>query len=178
MAQNGRLIQKILCRWRLVTSRLSLGRDPAYHRQLTSCAKPPPINGPVTLPIAHIIDRNPIHLPRSRSGTTSVMIISASARIPPPPTPWILRPTKISPNPFATAAMMEPIVKSTTASKSSGFRPKMLEKLANVGWKTVEVRRKEVPAQKASTAEPWSFSAMMGRATEMEVASRAVARTI
>jgi len=39
----------------------------------------------------------------------------------------------------------------------------------------VEVRRKEVPDQKASMAVPWSFAAMMGRATERVVASRATA---
>ena len=39
----------------------------------------------------------------------------------------------------------------------------------------MEVRRKEVPDQKASMAVPWSFAAMMGRATERVVASRATA---
>ena len=38
------------------------------------------------------------------------------------------------------------------------------------------MRRKDVPDQKASIAVPWSFDAMMGRATEREVASRAAAR--
>ena len=39
-------------------------------------------------------------------------------------------------------------------------RPKTLEKDAMVGWKTVEVRRYDVAAQKASSALPLSFSAM------------------
>lgn len=43
----------------------------------------------------------------------------------------------------------------------TGLRPKMLESEPVMGWKTVEVRRKEVPAQKASIAVPPSFWAMI-----------------
>lgn len=46
------------------------------------------------------------------------------------------------------------------------------------GWKTAEVTRNEVPDQKASMAEPRSFTVMMGRAIEREVASRAAARVM
>lgn len=46
------------------------------------------------------------------------------------------------------------------------------------GWKTAEVTRNEVPDQKASIAVPLSFSVMMGRAMERDVASRAVARVM
>lgn len=44
------------------------------------------------------------------------------------------------------------------------------------GWKTADVTKKEVPDQKASIAVPLSFSVMIGRAIEREVASIAAAR--
>jgi hypothetical protein len=47
-----------------------------------------------------------------------------------------------------------PAVKKTSARIRSGLRPKACERLAKLGWKTVERRRKEVPAQKASMAVP------------------------
>lgn len=45
-----------------------------------------------------------------------------------------------------------------------------------MGWKTVEVRRKEVPDQKASMAVPPRSCETMGRATLRDVASRAKTR--
>lgn len=42
-----------------------------------------------------------------------------------------------------------------------------------MAWKTVEVRRKEVPDQKASMAVPPRSCETMGRATLRDVASRA-----
>jgi hypothetical protein len=42
-----------------------------------------------------------------------------------------------------------------------GLRPKMWEKEPRTGWKIVEVRRKEVPDQKASIAVPLSTLAMI-----------------
>lgn len=114
--------------------------------------------GPDTDPIAHIIDRNPKNLPRSRNGTRSVTIISVREMIPPPPTPWIERPTRMTVKLFATPAMMAPMVKKTRETRMRARRPKMSEREAKFGWKTVEVRRKEVPDQKASIALPWSFS--------------------
>lgn len=45
-----------------------------------------------------------------------------------------------------------------------------------MGWKTVEVRRKEVPDQKASMAVPPRSCETMGRATLRDVASRATTR--
>lgn len=43
------------------------------------------------------------------------------------------------------------------ATSSTGLRPMMWDKEAHVGWKTVDVRRKEVPAQNASMAVPFKF---------------------
>lgn len=45
--------------------------------------------------------------------------------------------------------------------------------LPKTGWKTVDVSRNEVPAQKASIAVPLSTLAIMGKATLIEVASSA-----
>lgn len=46
------------------------------------------------------------------------------------------------------------------------------------GWKTADVSKNEVPDQNASRAVPLSFSAMIGKAILMEVASRAAASVI
>lgn len=43
------------------------------------------------------------------------------------------------------------------------------------GWNTAEVTRKEVPDQKASIADPLSFTVMMGNAILRDVASSAAA---
>lgn len=108
----------------------------------------------------------------------SVNMISVRAMIPPAPTPCSDRPIKRTVKLLARAPASDPAVKITIATRSKGFRPNMFEKLPYAGWNTVEQRRNDVPAQKASTAEPCSFSAMMGRATEIEVASRAAASVI
>jgi hypothetical protein len=50
--------------------------------------------------------------------------------------------------------MIAPRLKRVSAMSHSGLRPKTAENVAKHGWKTVVVRRKEVPAQNASTAEP------------------------
>lgn len=113
-AQNGRLIQKI-------------------HRQLASCEKAPPMMGPDTDPTAHIIDRKPKYFPRSRSGTRSVTMISVREMMPPPPMPWIDRPTRITVKLFATLATMAPAVKKTSAMRMSALRPKMSEREAKLG---------------------------------------------
>lgn len=99
---------------------------------------------------------------------------------------------------------MAPAVKKTRATRMRALRPKMSERAAKVGWKTVEVRRKEVPDQKASMAVPPSLEDIIcgwfvsgggagglfyfyfylgggrrtGRATEREVASRAAVRVM
>ena len=77
---------------------------------------------------------------------------------------------------FAVAATTEPTRKKASARMTRGLRPKMWLKLAKEGWKTVEVSRNDVPAQKASMAVPCSFCAMTGSATDMLVPSRATMR--
>jgi hypothetical protein len=77
---------------------------------------------------------------------------------------------------LASPATNAPIANKVSAPNTNGLRPKICEKDAKLGWKTVDVRRKEVPDQKASMAVPCSFAAMMGSATERVVASRATAK--
>jgi hypothetical protein len=55
---------------------------------------------------------------------------------------------------LATEAMMAPTVKIVKATRRTGFRPIIWEKEAHDGWKTVDARRNDVPAQKASIAVP------------------------
>ena len=82
------------------------------HLQDTFWEKAPPISGPVTDPIAHILPRYPNHAtlcqlrvcygciltdspPRADNGTRSVTSISPSVRIPPPPIPCMDRPMSL-----------------------------------------------------------------------------------
>lgn len=48
--------------------------------------------------------------------------------------------------------MIVPAAKIPIDTRSTGLRPIMCEKEAHDGWKTVDVRRNDVPAQKASIA--------------------------
>jgi hypothetical protein len=56
---------------------------------------------------------------------------------------------------------MAPTRKKISATMITGLRPKICENEAKLGWKIVDVRRKEVPAQKASIALPLSCLAMI-----------------
>jgi hypothetical protein len=124
------------------------------HLQFDFSAHAPPMTGPVTLPMAHCRLMSENHFPRSRSVTMSVTMTYVRATIPPPPIPWTDRPTRSVAELLATEAMIVPIVKITMDTSSTGFRPMICENEAHDGWKTVEVRRNEVPAQKASIAVP------------------------
>lgn len=55
----------------------------------------------------------------------------------------------------AKAQIKEPIAKQETETRIEGLRPSIWEMEAKVGWMTVDVRRKDVPVQKASMAVPW-----------------------
>ncbi len=129
--------------------------------QVTFCAKAPPMIGPVTEPTLHMALIIPNHCPLSLSGTKSVTTISVSAISPPPPIPCSERPTSRGPKFFETPATIAPTRKKTRATMMTCLRPKMCEKLAKLGWKMVEHSRKEVPAQNASIAVPFSFCAII-----------------
>jgi hypothetical protein len=113
------------------------------------------------------------HLPRSLKGTKSQAMISVKAITPPPPIPWTDRPTRMTVKFLATAATIAPTPKRTREPRMRGLRPKMWLKFPIMGWNTVLVSRKLVPDQKASIALPPRVCAMIGSATDSEVASRA-----
>lgn len=72
----------------------------------------------------------------------------------------------------AAVQIAVPAVKMRSAEISTGLRPKMWEKDAKVGWNTVEVRRKEVPAQKACIAVPLSSFAIVCTYISRAIATR------
>ncbi len=74
--------------------------------------------------------------------------------MPPPPIPWILLPTNKSVKSLARAQSSAPAEKKSSASRSSCRLPKLSDRAAMNGWKTALVRRYDVPAQKASEADP------------------------
>jgi hypothetical protein len=65
------------------------------------------------------------------------------------------QPQIISVKDIDTLHMRTPTVNRRSARKRTGWRPITWEKATKFGWNTVEVRRKEVPDEKASTALPW-----------------------
>jgi hypothetical protein len=91
----------------------------------------------------------------------SVITISVRHIIPPPPIPWIDRLIRMTVKLLAVAAATAPIRKSVSEKKIKGLRPKMCEKDPRTGWKIVDVRRNEVPDQKASIADPPRTLAMI-----------------
>ena len=52
-----------------------------------------------------------------------------------------------------------PTMKAVVQKVNVGMRPKMCDRAANGGWNIDELRRKLVPVQKASIAEPWRLAA-------------------
>ena len=129
-------------------------------RQFECSANAPPMTGPLTEPIAHIRLIQANHRPLSLKDTMSVMMTYVSALSPPPPTPCTVRPTRRVVIFWAMAEMTAPAVNNVRATRSTDLRPNMWEREAHVGWKTVLVRRKEVPAQNASIAVPLRSAAI------------------
>ena len=93
--------------------------------------------------------------------------------VPPPPKPCIDLPTSSIAKFFAVPANITPTKNRITLVMMTGIRPNIWLNEAELGCTTVEQRRKDVPAQKDSIAVPWSFRAMVGRATARMVPSRA-----
>ena len=73
---NGKQIQKI-------------------HLHVTAVVKPPPITGPQEVPRSHTRLMTAMPLARSRSESKSAITIYVIARNPPPPTPCVVRPTRV-----------------------------------------------------------------------------------
>jgi hypothetical protein len=74
--------------------------------------------------------------------------------------------------------MSTPARKNTRDTIMTGIRPKMWLKDAKLGWSIADASRKDVPDQKASSAEPFSLFAMMGKATDRDVPSKATVKAI
>ena len=60
-------------------------------------------------------------------------MIRFTLRMPPPPTPWIVRPASIAGTVGAVAQTILPIVKKATDPKNIVWRPKISAKAAMVG---------------------------------------------
>jgi hypothetical protein len=56
--------------------------------------------------------------------------------------------------------MIVPTVNKVIDDKSSSRRPNISERVERKGWKMAEDRRYDVPAQKASMADPFNAAAM------------------
>ena len=121
---------------------------------MTYCANAPPIRGPTTVPTAYILLSIPNHSPLCLRGMTSQITISVKTTIPPPPIPWIARPTRMTPKLWAKLPTRHPARKHSTEKVRTILRPKILDKDPSGGWKTEEHNRKPVPAQKASRPVP------------------------
>jgi hypothetical protein len=154
MARMGRLSQKI-------------------QRHVDVLTMPAPRMGPMTVPMAHDAERPENHTPRCASGIRSVITTSDSARMPPPPMPWMVRPTRRTVKLLASAATMAPAPNHTQLPCSATRRPKMELADAMLGCSTQLARRKLVPVQNASSAVPLSCELMSGSATGSVVASSA-----
>lgn len=120
-----------------------------------------PVIGPTTVPRAHIAEIREKYWPRMASGTISVTTISVRQMTPPPPVPWILRPTSMRVKLSASAAMIAPARKRARLMKMRGFRPKIWLNEPMTGCHTVDVSRKDVPAQNASMPLPWRAFAII-----------------
>ena len=134
-----------------------------HHRHDAFSARQPPTTGPTMLPTDHEASTSEKYLGRCLRGTMSQKMTWARVMMPPPPTPWMQRPVSRTPKSWATAQRAVPKVNSTSEAISCRCRPKDSETDAMTGWLTAEVRRYEVPTQKASTDEPASACAMFFR---------------
>lgn len=82
------------------------------------------------------------------------MMTCVTATKPPAPTPWIVLPISIRVKDLVTAQRMEPTAKTNKAVSMTGRRPKTWLNATQMSMSAVEARRKDVPAQKASVADP------------------------
>lgn len=98
------------------------------------------------------------HLARSRRGTMSVRRTFVNAENAPPPIPCTVRPASNAVKFWAAPAAVEPAAKSAIPQESIVFLPKTSDRAAIQGCNTVAASRYDVPAQAASTADPFSSS--------------------
>lgn len=109
---------------------------------MTCSTNSPPINGPSTLPRAQAARTMEKYFGLWRSGTISAKMTCPMVMMPPPPMPWIERPTKKTGKSLATGAQrMVPRVKNKTEARSISLRPKMSDRAAIKGWQTAQESR-------------------------------------
>jgi hypothetical protein len=84
----------------------------------------------------------------------SVNTTSPRIMIPPPPIPWILRPTIRIERLWAVQQTVVPAVKIPSDVRRQIERPKISLTAAIIGIVTAHVRRYDVPIQKPSVAVP------------------------
>ena len=111
------------------------------HLQDACCANSPPTKGPAIVPKAHMICIRLQYLGRCRRGMISPNITMMRAMMPHPPTPWIVRPASSSVKFCDRQQRSVPTVKSKIDNVRSSRRPKISERAAMKGWKTVHARR-------------------------------------
>ena len=81
------------------------------------------MSGPAMLEMPKTAPNRPVHLPRSRGGTTSPIAAWADTIRPPPPSPWIARKAMSSVMPCASPQSTDPTRKITSAPCSTILRP-------------------------------------------------------
>src|SRR4051794_40416944 len=123
------------------------------------------MSGPATLETPKTAPNRPLHLPRSRGGTTSPIAACALTMRPPPPRPWIARNAISSVIPCASPHSAEPIRKITSAACRTILRPKRSPSFPYSGVTTVTASRYAVTTQDRCSRPP-SSSTIVGSAVE------------
>lgn len=118
-----------------------------HQRHEIFCAMTPPRRGPPPFAMAMVISVTPWYLPRSRSETTSLMMMSVSVMSPPPPKPCMPRNTMSWIIVCATAHASEPMMNTTTQARRVTLRPKTSDSRPQMGCMAVEVRRYADPTK-------------------------------
>ena len=114
------------CRRKIAASRARAPRGTLIQkvqRQPMPSVNQPPSSGPATEETAKTPPMMPMFLPRSRAGTTSAMIAWERIMSPPPPSPWMTRPTISQFMSPARAPTTEPATKSRIAAIRRPLRP-------------------------------------------------------
>jgi hypothetical protein len=90
----------------------------------------------------------PDHFRLSTAETRSETMRFDKTAMPPAPIPWTVRPMSMPVKFPDMAAIKLPHVKNVIAARSSGLRPKIVERVENSGEQTVAAKRNEITSQK------------------------------
>ena len=103
------------------------------HLQVTLVVNPPPMTGPQQVPTSQTKLTYKIPIDRVRSVSKSAITTYVKARMPPPPVPCIVRPTRRDATLCAVPQMIVPTVNSASAVYIVALRTKALERLVKTG---------------------------------------------